>query len=440
MTTPKITKECLQDKEAVKATWAWEKPALDGVFDALYKNYKDGKTPEVLPAERTALIELAEAANKTFGLGIEPEKFAKIVIDCLPADLPALPKEFDIVKDAQKAGVGSSRSTLAARAERDAAEAERDAAKAQLAMVPHIPPSTTGIMALASIVIHPEATPLAIIPFLAGHKPGTRTFYFVHTASMVLSMFLFWMVHSMLYDFYFTLQRISPVLMSVADNMLVTLNMEEQGYVRFIFSMISEVCGMGYRFNEGTLQTSDAHTALEGLANAGRLLVDIVQDAGGSYFANANLVCTASPDDTSAMGIAKNLAGAWAQGPNFSRCVRKEIKASIHREKQMVESKVGSTFGQIRLIVKIAAVCGTTSSLALAADLGLKVPAFIGRRLAAARGNQLALEGGKKSRRKSRKKTKKRVHKKQRKSRKKTGHRSRKAGSRSRKAGRGKRR
>ncbi len=62
-------------------------------------------------------------------------------------------------------------------------------------------------------------------------------------------------------------------------------------------------------------------------------------------------------------------------------------------------------------------------------DRGLNVPAFIWRRLAAARGNQLALEGGKKSRRKSRKKTKKRVHKKQRKSRKKTGHRSRKAGS-----------
>ena len=415
MSTPKLTKECRQEKEAVEATWAWEKPALDGVFDALYKNYKDGKTPEVSPAERTALVGLAKAANKIFGLGIEPDKFAKIVIDCLPADLPALPKEYDIVKDVQRGGNNEG------------------------AMVPHRAP-TAAITVLATIFLLPEAAPLALLNFLGKQKPGTRTFYFVHTSSMVLSILLFWSVHSMLVNFYTSMLGISPVLKSISNHMLETLNIEEQGFVRFIFNTTYEVCKTGLRFNTGEIQASDVNTALKGLANTGRLLVDIVGNAGESYRVMAEKVCMPAPGDRSIMGNFQNTLGTFLDPKGTSACISETISKLAETEKALVEARVGSSFGQITLMIKVAAICGTTSSLALAADLGLKVPAFIGRKLAAARGNQLALEGGKKSRRKSRKKTKKRAHKKPRKSRKKTGRRSRKTGHRSRKTGNRKRR
>ena len=415
MSTPKLTKECRQEKEAVEATWALEKPVFDGVFDYLYKNYSDGKTPEVSPAERTALVGLAKAANKTFGLGIEPDKFAKIVIDCLPADLPALPKEYDIEKDAQRGGNNEG------------------------AMVPHRAP-TAAITVLATIFLLPEAAPLALLNFLGKQKPGTRTFYFVHTSSMILSILLFWSVHSMLVNFYTSMLGISPVLKSISNHMLETLNIEEQGFVRFIFNTTYEVCKTGLRFNTGEIQASDVNTALKGLANTGRLLVDIVGNAGESYRVMAEKVCMPAPGDRSIMGNFQNTLGTFLDPKGTSACISETISKLAETEKALVEARVGSSFGQITLMIKVAAICGTTSSLALAADLGLKVPAFIGRKLAAARGNQLALEGGKKSRRKSRKKTKKRAHKKPMKSRKKTGRRSRKTGRRSHKTGNRKRR
>jgi hypothetical protein len=235
----------------------------------------------------------------------------------------------------------------------------------------------------------------------------------------------------MLVDFYRSIIEISPVLKSVSDNMLATLNLEEQGFVRFIFNMISEVCGKGIRFNKGELQASDAKTALKGLANAGRLLVKIVEDAGGSYRIMAEKVCMAAPGDRSTTGYIKNALGAVFDTTGTAACVSRTIETQSRAEKEMVESRVGSSFGRINLMIKIAAICGTTSFLALAADMGFKVPASIGRRITGTQKNQLALEGGKKSRRKSHKKTKR----KQRKSRKKTGHRSRKTGRRSRKTG-----
>jgi hypothetical protein len=427
MVTAKITKECLQDKEAAKAVWAWEKPALDGVFNYLYKNYSDGKTPEVSQAERTSLIDLTNAANKRFGLGVDPDKFVNIVIDCLPADLPALPKEYDIDKDAQRGGNNED------------------------AMVPYdkgtlVPHRTSWQDHLMTIMHNPSATPGEIAKFLWNIPRGSRQFWLIHVFSVLVSIAFLIQANIIAVDTFLQAKNVSSALDVFTEQVLSDLNIEEQGYAKYIFRAFVEGCKSSARalLGEGLIPPSKA-TALSALSNGAIALVTVVQAAA----LDAAEVCGQT---TLAGAIISSVSGS-------GDCVKKTMQLNLRHQTEKLQSLSEDSYGKIYYITTIAVTMGSISTFMLATEVMRGAKGLI-KNIKKIRGNQLAETGhtsiehdaaagllalgpsggSKKSRRKSHKKTKKRAQMKQRKSRKKTGRRSRKAGSRSRKAGRGKRR
>jgi hypothetical protein len=427
MATAKLTTKCLQDKEAAKAVWAWEKPALDGVFNYLYKNYSDGKTPEVSQAERTSLIDLTNAANKKFGLGIDPDKFVNIIIACLPSDLPALPKKYDIEKDAQKAGNNED------------------------AMVPYdkgtlVPNRTSWQDHLMTVMHNPSATPGEIAKFLWNIPRGSRWFWLIHVFSVFISFVLLIQSNTIAVHTINQAKSVSPALDVLTEQILGDLNIEEQGYVKYVFKAFVEGCKSSARalLGEGLIPASKA-TALSALSSGAIALVAVVQDAA----IDASEVCGQT---TYANALIASISGS-------GDCVKDTMKLNLRHQSEKLQSLSKDSYGKIYYITTIAVTMGSISTFMLATEVMRGAKGLI-KNIKKIRGNQLAEPGhtsiehdaaagllalgpsggSKKSRRKSRKKTKKRAHKKPMKSRKKTGRRSRKTGRRSRKTGNRKRR
>jgi hypothetical protein len=413
MATAKITKECLQNVigTAGAKIWAQEKPVLDGVFDDLYKNYSDGKTPYVSEAERNAIKEFALAANKKLDLGIKPEEFANIVVRCLPDDLPPLPKEYDIIKDAQKAG--NNEGTM-------------------------VPSGASVMGALTKVMLsdNPLMTTFSeVILYMSKLRRGSRAFFIANISGLMMSIVIILYIRTSLVELYTKMLDISPALNTTVTHILGSLEVGEQGYVRYMFNTIYEVCKTGLRFNIGELQKEDVITALKGLQSSGKLLVGILQDAS----VEASNLCLSTPDDPSWSVYLSNVAG-WAISPQGTqKCFTAAIENQYRYQTEALRIITENKYTQLYNYTRVAAALGIFTVANLGYELKYIVTGFA-RRITGTQKEQLALEGGKKSRRKSRKKTKKRAHKKPRKSRKKTGRRSRKTGRRSRKTGNRKRR
>ena len=400
MTTVKLTEECRREKEVAKSTWAWEKPAIDGVFDALYKNYSDGKTPDVSQAERTALVDLTETANKRFGLGVDPVKFVNIVIACLPANLPALPKEYDIEKDAQKAG--NNEGTMVP--------------YGKDALVPH---RTSWRDHLMTAIYSPTAAPGELAKYLLNIPRGTREFWFAHIFSILISILLILHARAVAVETFTQAQNVSPALSVLTEPVLEGLDIEKQGFVKYVSKAFIEGCrSMIPSVLGDRLPATSKVTALTALSSGGIALVALVQNAA----TEASQLCLQSTYLDAAIAAASGSKG----------CVQETMQRNLRHEVEKLQGLAGESYNRLYYVTKIAATMGSISTLMIARETMSSTVGLI-KYIKKAKHNQLALvEGGKKSRRKSRKKTNKRAHKKPRKSRKKTGSRSHKAGRRKR--------